>query len=95
MAYTWKRATNDEVISTKPGWIGAVIVTPDSDNDTAYVSLHDGESEADPKILRVRCRAGETKVVRFQPPLKTHRGLFVDFEDHAEEVLVQHAWGDE
>jgi len=95
MAYTWVRSTASQVISTKPGWIGAVIVTPDSDDDTAYVSIFDGENTTEPKILRVRCKAGVTTIIRFQPPLATHRGLYVELEDHAEEVLIQHAWGDE
>jgi len=95
MSYTWVRATVDQVISLSPGFVGCVIVTPDSDDDTAYISLYDGESTTDPKILRIRCSAGVTKVVRFQPPLKTQRGLYVDFEDHAEEVLIQHSWGAE
>lgn len=95
MTYTWVHATFDQVVCTAPGWIGSIIVTPDSDDDTAYISLYDGESTGDPKILRVRCKAGVTTTIRFQPPLKTQRGLYVDFEDHAEEVLIQHSWDPE
>lgn len=95
MNYTWVRATHSQVIVTAPGYIGCIILTPADENDVAHVDIYDGESTGDPKILRIRCGAGITKVVRFQPPLETQRGLYVALSDKASDVVIQHSWGPE
>lgn len=95
MSYTWVRATTDQVICTAPGYIGSVIVTPDGKDDTAKVTIYDGESANDPQITSIRTGAGVTRVVRFQPPLKTQRGLYITLDEKVEEVLIQHSWGKE
>ena len=95
MKYTWVRATFDQKISNTPGFLGCVILTPDSSQSQGDVTLYDGESTGDPQIITIRGGAGITKVVRFQPPLETQRGLYLDVGDNVEEVLIQHAWGAE
>lgn len=95
MSYTWVRATNDQVICTAPGYIGCVIITPSSASKRGDCTLHDGESTSDPEIITIMTLTGDTKVVRFQPPLKTQRGLYLDFGGDTQEVLIQHSWGPE
>ncbi len=95
MTSTWVTCTNDQVISTAPGWIGCVIITPSSASKRGDCTLYDGESANDPKILKVMTGVGETKVIRFQPPLKTQRGLYLDFGGDTDAVVIQHSWGEE
>lgn len=92
MKFAWIRATTDQVIITAPGWIGAIIVTPDGDDDRGRAIIYDGESASDPQLLKIRTAAGVTHVTRFQPPLKTQRGLYVVLDRHVEEILVQVQW---
>lgn len=95
MSYTWVLATNDQVISPNPGWVGAIIITPSSATKKGDCTLYDGESSGDPKIIKVLTLSGATKVIRFQPPLKTQRGLYLDFGGDTDSVLIQHSWGKE
>jgi len=95
MTYNWVRATVDRVVCTAPGWIGCVILTPTSASKRADCTIYDGESSGDPEILSILGGSGETKVVRFQPPLKTQRGLYLDIGGDTQEVLIQHSWGKE
>lgn len=95
MRFTWHRITTNQVISPNPANIGSVIVTPDGDDDRADVTLYDGESAQDPQILQIRTGAGTTDTINFQPYLQTQRGLYIEFGNHAEEVLVQLQWESE
>ena len=95
MNYTYIRAITSQVVVTAPGQVGAVIVNTDDDDDIGSVILYDGESASDPRILRIRTLEGETKVVRFQPPLNLHNGLYLELGEKTPEVLVQIQWEDE
>lgn len=92
MKYTYIRATTSQVVVTAPGQVGAIIVNPDGDDDRARVILYDGESSSDPRISMIRTLPGETKFARFQPPIKLKRGLYIAFDSHVEEVIVQIQW---
>ena len=92
MEFTWERIDADRVVSPNPTKVGSVILTPSNDSKKTYVSLYDGESASDPKILTIRTLSGETKVVNFQPYLQTQRGLFADVGGDLGEVLIQLNW---
>lgn len=92
MRHTWIRAVTSQVIVTGPALIGSIIVVPDGDDDRARAILYDGESASDPRILMIRTLAGECKVIDFSRPLVNQRGLYVVFDSHVEEVLIQLIW---
>lgn len=92
MDYDWIRATVDRVICTAPTWISTIIITPSSASKKADITLYDGESTSDPQILKVMGGAGENKVIRFDPPLKTKRGLYLDVGGDCQEVVIQFYW---
>ena len=83
---------NAGVISPTPAKIGTIIVTPDGDDDRSDIILYDGESANDPRLIQLRTGAGISQVFNFQPYLETHRGLYVTFEHHVKEILVQLMW---
>jgi len=92
MRFTWVRITVDQVVSPNPTKIGSVIITPVNDSKKTYVSLYDGESTSDPKLITIRTLTGATKKVNFTPYLETQRGLYVDVGGDRGEVLVQLMW---
>ncbi len=91
MKYTWIRVTTAQVISNTPACVGAVLLTP-KESKKGYVSLYDGESTDDPKILTIRAGSGETKVINFQPFLVTKRGLYASSQNDVEDLVIQLAW---
>ncbi|MBA7471396.1 hypothetical protein ES707_06702 [subsurface metagenome] len=91
MKYTWIRATTAQVISTTPACVGAVLLTPKAGKQ-GYVTLYDGESVGDPRILTVRSGSGQTKVINFQPFLVTQRGLYASTLHDVEDLVIQLAW---
>ncbi len=93
MRYAWIRCETSQVIVTAPGSIASVIVVPDGDDDRARVILYNGESTTDPRILMIRTLPGECKVVDFSKPVLFDRGLYITFDSHVEEVLIQVQWG--
>ncbi len=92
MKFTWYRITADQVVSPNPAMVGTVIVSPDSNDDRADITLHDGESAQDPKIITVRTGAGVTNSVNFQPYMQTQRGLYCEIGRYVGEVLIQLMW---
>lgn len=95
MLQDWIRSTTDQVICTAPCYISTVAITPTSASKRADCTLYDGESTSDPQLIRILSGAGETKVVSFNPPLETKRGLYLDFGGDTHEVIVQFCWGKE
>ena len=92
MKFTWFRITGSQVASPNPVSIGSVILSPDSDSNKADITLYDGESSIDPKILTIRTSAGVTQTVNFQPYMKTQRGLYCVIGSNVGEVLIQLNW---
>ncbi|KKK48676.1 hypothetical protein LCGC14_3142740 [marine sediment metagenome] len=92
MEFTWIRATTDQVVSPNPSKVGSVILTPSNDSKKADISLYDGESTSDPKLLTIRTASGVTNTVNFQPYLETKRGLYLDIGGDVGEVLIQLMW---
>jgi len=92
MLYNWIRVTRDTPLSNSPGYLAAVIVTPDGDSDKTKITLYDGESTDDPEILTIRSGTGITKNIVFNRPLKFHRGLYAEVGGHFEEALIQLTW---
>ena len=95
MRFTWERITVDRVVSPNPAKVGSVILTPDSDSNKADISLYDGESDQDPKILTIRSAAGVSETINFQPYLQTQRGLYCKAGSNVGEVLIQLNWSEE
>jgi len=95
MTYDWVSVSSDQAVSNSPCWLGCVVVTPEDNDDYADVTLYDGESGDDPKLMKIRSGLGTTRVIRFQPPLKTQRGLYVDIGSDVDSVLIQVARGKE
>lgn len=93
-SYTWVRVTNSQPVCTAPGYIGCIVLT-DNGSGNADITLYDGESASDPQLLKVRTLQHSTKVIRFQPPLTTQRGLYVTVGSNVNEALIQHSWGPE
>ncbi len=89
MDYAWRHIAGSGVISNAPCNIGGVIVTSEDSDDNADCTLYDGESASDPKILKIRSGTGTTKVINFQPYLKTQRGLYIAVGSDVDGVLVQ------
>ena len=91
MTYTWVNVATARVVSTSPAHVASIVVTP-KETKKGYVILYDGQSTGDPKILTVRCNTGVTQVINFQPPLVTHRGLYVDTLHDIDDLIIQLAW---
>ncbi len=92
MNFTWVRLTTDGVVSPNPVRVGAVILTPVNDSKKADISLYDGESASDPKLLTIRTGTGVTNAVNFTPYLQSQRGLYCDIGGDVGEVLIQLMW---
>lgn len=95
MGFTWRTITKDGVVSPNPSQLGAVILSPDGTANVADITLYDGESTSDPKILTIYSGTGSTRVINFTPYLETKRGLYVDIGSNVDSVLVQLCWDDE
>ena len=92
MVKTWVRSKLDRVISNTPCHVYSIIMTPDDTQNACNVVLYDGESTGDPRVLGVRTGAGVTRMLHFNPPLQTQRGLYLDAGDNVDDVLIQFAW---
>ena len=92
MEFTWERIDADRVVSPNPTKVGSVILTPSDDSKKTYVSLYDGESTSDPKILTIRTSPGVTETVNFHPYMQTQRGLYCEIGRYVGEVLIQLNW---
>lgn len=84
----------DTKVCTAPVVIACVILTP-RDTKKGDITLYDGESTSDPKIIQLRSATGESLVVRFAPGLLTKRGLYLDVGGDVTDVLIQFSWGAE
>jgi len=89
MSYQWIRAVCDQVVSNSPVWISQLIITPSSSSKRGDCTLYDGESASDPEILTVMSASGVTHELTFTPPLKTKRGLYLDYGGDTQEVIIQ------
>lgn len=89
MGYQWRRVTTDQVLSKVACNIGQIIVSPDSDDDRADVTFHDGESANDPTMLTIRTGAGITKSIVMSPPLLSQRGLYVSLGRYVGDCVIQ------
>lgn len=89
VSYNWDRFTGDNKVSLAPCAVGCVILTADGQG-TADITLYDGESTSDPEIIKILTGATNTKVIRFQPPLITNRGLYLDVGAGVDSVLIQY-----
>lgn len=87
--YTWQRLTGDNRVSNSPCLIATVVVMP-HDSKKAKAVLYDGESASDPQIIEIKTDSQVSKQISFNPPLKTQRGLFIDFTSDCDEVFVQY-----
>lgn len=92
--YDYIHSTVDIQVSTAPVTIACIIITP-RDTKKGDITLYDGESASDPKIMAFRSLAGQSLVVNFVPGLLTKRGLYLDVGGDVENVFIQFTWGKE
>jgi len=85
--YTWQRLTGDNRVSNVPALVATVVVMP-HDGKQAKAVLYDGESSSDPQIIEIKTGSGQSKSIKFNPPLQTRRGLYVDFTSDCDEVVI-------
>jgi len=85
----YQRITVDQVISTSPVKIYALIITSDGNGD-ADAGVYDGESTSDNKIVTLYTVDESLASIIFAEPLETQRGLFIDIGSNVTEVLVQY-----
>ena len=90
--YRWERLTGSGKVSPNPVNIGTIIVTA-TPATQGQLTLYDGESSGDPELLHIHTLSGDSKVINFEPPLHTLRGLYVDFTSGVDEVLVCYGSG--
>ena len=88
-SYNWERLTGSNKVSLSPCFLGCVLVTGDAQGVTD-ITLYDGESANDPVLLTVRGNQNATKMLHFEPPIKTERGLYIVFGSNVQEVLVKY-----
>jgi len=87
--YNWVRLTGSNKVSLSPCFLGCVLITGDVQGVTD-ITIYDGESANDPILLTVRGNQNATKMLHFEPPIKTERGLYIAFGTNVQEVLVKY-----
>ena len=85
--YRWERLTASGKVSPDPVNVSTIIVTAKATKQ-AEATLYDGESASDPELLHIHTLSGDSKVINFEPPLATLRGLYVDFTGDVDEVML-------
>ena len=85
--YRCERLDGSRMVSPSACDISAIVIMPTA-AAYAIVTLYDGASTGDPKILTIQSATTETKTVNFVPPLHTLRGLYVDLTTDCDEVMV-------
>lgn len=89
MTYSWIRVTTSGIISKSPTCVGAIFAVASATSNNT-VTVYDGESSSDPQIITLIATNAETRVVMFQPFLRTNRGLYLSLGSSVTEVLVQY-----
>lgn len=87
--YNYITGTVATKVSAVPVIIKSLVIEP-RDTKKGSVTLYDGTSASDPKILVFRTLSGETKEWNFGEGLKTKRGLYVGSFVDANDVLIQY-----
>jgi len=95
MNFAWIPFTGSQVISKTPSLLGGVIISPSGDSKKCNITLYDGESSADPKIIEIYSGTGTTKMINFQPYMQTHRGLYIEVSGSFSTGIVQLIWDKE
>jgi len=85
----WERLTGSRKVSSNPVNIYSIIVTAHSGKQ-AKCTLYDGESTGDPQMTTLQTLSGEAKVINFNPPVTTLRGLYIDFTGDVDEVMIHY-----
>ena len=85
----YTRVAADQVVSTSPVYIFAIVITSNGGGD-ADATLYDGEGTGDPKILGVYTVDEAMASLVFPTPLRTRRGLYIDVGSNVGEILVQY-----
>ena len=75
-------------VSTAPVLLKSILVEP-HDGKQGSVTLYDGTSVSDPKILVFKTPTGVTKEWDFGEGLKTERGLYLGAFSDADGCLLQ------
>ena len=89
MGGTWTRITGSTLVNKIPCQVGAVIVTPSGDSKKANLTLYDGESASDPKVIQIYGATGISIQILFPDPLVLTRGLYCVAGGNFGEALIQ------
>ena len=87
-AMTWIRTTVDRCLSKTQTLVATVIITPHN-GKYGTITLYNGESTSDEQVILLQSGTTSTKVIRFNPPLFLHKGLYVDVGGDVDDVLIQ------
>jgi len=90
----WIYLTASGIVSKAPCLIYSIT---GNNNGTSggYIMIYDGENTSEPVITKLGHVKFDSRQLRFEPPLKTKRGLYIDFTSQTESVLVCFAELDE
>lgn len=83
----WTNVTADKVVTAQPALLHALVLLASAAGGA--VTIYEGQdTSSGRKILTVKGQANVSRPVRFQPPLRCERGIYVDVGSDVGEVLV-------
>jgi len=89
----WERLTGSGKVSPNSVDVSTIIVTATTGSQ-GEVKIYDGESADEPEILHIHTLSGDSKVINFEPPLHTLRGLYIVFTSGVDEIMVCYGAGE-
>jgi hypothetical protein len=85
--YSWKRITDDELLSHGACELLYVDVEPSAAN--GRITFYDGESAAGEQIHALKTQPNTNVVFKPPEPIYCRRGLFVDIDEKVTAVFIQ------
>ena len=89
----WERLTGSGKVSPNSVDVSTIIVTATAATQGQCI-FYDGESASEPEILHIHTLSGDSKVINFEPPLHTLRGLYIVFTSGVDEIMVCYGAGE-
>ena len=83
----WITLIKDGIVSKTPSFIHKLLMTAHL-GKVGFCTLYDGESIKDTRIMELRSISNNTLDISFDPPLETHRGIYVDLDGDVHDVLI-------
>lgn len=79
--------TKSQVVSPSPVMLSYVVLTSDG-GGVADITIYDGESSNDDKLVTLKAASDGTSRLRFGYDLVTRKGLYIEIGSNVEGVLV-------